>query len=165
MQLAIIAIGANLGDARANVLRAMKRLEEISAAPLRRSSLWQTAPIGCPPGSPPFVNAVVALVPRTGETPESVLAQLQALEKEFGRRPKNVQNEPRPLDLDLIAFGSETRQTRELVLPHSRAHQRRFVLEPLAEIAPELVLPGQEKTVVQLLAELPPERGIRRIDD
>jgi 2-amino-4-hydroxy-6-hydroxymethyldihydropteridine diphosphokinase len=154
-QLAIVALGSNLGDSRRNVLRAMVRLQEFSEHPLLRSSLWQTAPVDCPAGSPVFVNAVVAFVPRRGATPESVLASLQEIEKEFGRKPKKVLNEPRPLDLDLIAFASETRGGKELTLPHPRAHQRGFVLQPLSEIAPDLVLPGQKKTVMQLLKELP----------
>jgi 2-amino-4-hydroxy-6-hydroxymethyldihydropteridine diphosphokinase len=83
-----------------------------------------------------------------------LLRKLQALEREFGRKPKQVLNEPRPLDLDLIAFGHELRGTNELILPHPRAHQRRFVLAPLAEIAPQLVLPGQTETVTELLAGL-----------
>ncbi len=108
----------------------------------------------CPPGSPPFVNAVIGLVPRAAETPESLLAKLQSLEKEFGRRPKEVLNEPRPLDLDLIAFGGQTRNTPSLTLPHPRAHLRRFVLQPLSEIAPDLVLPGQTEAASELLKAL-----------
>ncbi len=154
-QLAIVALGSNLGDPRGTVLRAMERLQELSEDPLLKSSLIQTAPVDCPPGSPEFVNAVVGLRPRADETPESLLARLQALEKEFGRRPKQVLNEPRPLDLDLIAFGSETHNGKELTLPHPRAHERRFVLEPLSEVAPDLILPGQKQTVLQLLGELP----------
>lgn len=119
-------------------------------------------PVDCPPGSPDFINAVAALVPKQDETPESLLSKLQSLEKEFGRAPKKILNEPRPLDLDLIAFGNETRATSALVLPHPRAHQRRFVLQPLAEIAPDLILPGQTKSVVELLAALPPNNTIRR---
>jgi 2-amino-4-hydroxy-6-hydroxymethyldihydropteridine diphosphokinase len=141
----------------------MKRLEELSDRPLLRSSLWQTEPVDCPAGSPPFINAVVGLVPRAGETPESLLAKLQALEQDFGRRPKKVLNEPRPLDLDLIAFGDETRGTQELMLPHPRAHERRFVLQPLSEIAPDLVLPGQTNTVTQALARLAPTPTVRKI--
>jgi 2-amino-4-hydroxy-6-hydroxymethyldihydropteridine diphosphokinase len=155
-KLAIVALGSNLGDSRQNVLRAIERLQELSEHPSLKSSLWQTVPMDCPPGSPTFVNAVVGLIPRTGETPESLLAKLQRLEQEFGRRPKRVLNEPRPLDLDLIAFGNETRASRELKLPHPRAHQRRFVLQPLSEIVPDLILPGLRKTVLQLLEELPP---------
>ena len=154
--LAIVALGSNLGDPCQNVLQVMERLRGLSDQPLIKSSLWQTAPVDCPPGSPVFVNAVVGLIARTGETPESLLAKLQGLEQEFGRRPKQVLNEPRPLDLDLIAFGNETRASKELTLPHPRAHQRRFVLKPLSEIAPDLMLPGLKKTVLQLLGELPP---------
>jgi 2-amino-4-hydroxy-6-hydroxymethyldihydropteridine diphosphokinase len=141
----------------------MMRLEELSDRPLLRSSLWQTTPVDCPPGSPAFVNAVAGLVPRAGETPETLLAKLQALEKAFGRRPKQVLNEPRPLDLDLIAFGSETRATPELTLPHPRAHQRQFVLQPLSEVAPDLILPGQSKSVVRLLEKLPLDRSMRKL--
>ena len=151
---AIIALGSNLGDTRQNILRGIERLQKLSAAPLIKSSLWQTSPVDCPPGSPPFVNAVVALFPVAEETPESLFAKLKALEKEFGRRPKQVLNESRPLDLDLIGFGRETRNTPALTLPHPRAHIRRFVLQPLSEIAPELVLPGQTKTVEGLLGAL-----------
>jgi len=139
----------------------MDRLEKLSRSPLLRSSLWQTSPVDCPPGSPPFLNAVVGLVPLAEETPESLLAKLQSLEKEFGRQPKRVPNEPRPLDLDLIAFGAQTRATAQLTLPHPRAPERRFVLQPLSEIAPGLVLPGQAGTVAQLLACLPTDPGMK----
>ena len=111
-----------------------------------------------------FVNAVVVLLTGRGETPETLLAKLQALEKEFGRRPKEVLNEPRPLDLDLIAFGNETRATRELTLPHPRAHERRFVLQPLSEIAPDLILPGQPQSVAELLRRLPPDVSMRKLE-
>jgi len=161
--LVLIALGSNQGDSPCLVLEAMNRLAQWSDAPLLRSSLWETAPVDCPPGSPRFVNAVVGLKPRAGETAESLLAQLQALEKEFGRRPKEVLNEPRPLDLDLIAFGQEKRNSPRLVLPHPRAKLRRFVLAPLREIAPEFCFPGEAKTVEDLLAGLPVEDGMRRL--
>lgn len=154
-RLAYIALGSNLGNSRQIILKATERLREFSDRPLLKSSLSETAPVDCPPGSPNFVNAVVALAPRPDETPETLLTKLQVLEKEFGRQPKKVLNEPRPLDLDLVAFGSETRATPELTLPHPRAHLRRFVLGPLSEIASDLIMPGQTKTVAQLLASLP----------
>jgi 2-amino-4-hydroxy-6-hydroxymethyldihydropteridine diphosphokinase len=163
MQIAIIAIGSNLGDSASAARAATDRLQMLSRAPIHRSSLWQSKPVDCPPGSPPFVNAAVALDPAANETPESLLVKLQALEKEFGRRPKNVLNEPRPLDLDLIAFGTEVRSTPQLTLPHPRAHLRRFVLEPLNEIAPDLVLPGQTRPIRQLLAKLRTDEVMRRI--
>ncbi|MGH7992010.1 MAG: 2-amino-4-hydroxy-6-hydroxymethyldihydropteridine diphosphokinase [Limisphaerales bacterium] len=161
--LVFVALGSNLGDSRQTILEAMARLQNLSDRPVLKSSLWQTSPVGCPPDSPMFVNAVAGLVPRKDETPESLLKKLQSLQKEFGRQPGKIRNEPRPLDLDLIAFGSETRDKPELVLPHLRAHLRRFVLQPLSEIAPGFVLPGQSKTVVQLLAELSSDEVLKRI--
>ncbi len=163
MELVFIALGSNLGDSREIILRAMERLQEFSAHPLLKSSLWQTAPVDCPPGSPLFVNAVVGLQPRPDETPETLLQKLQALETEFGRQPKKILNEARPLDLDLIAFGRATRNTQQLVLPHPRARERRFVLQPLNEIAPEFVMPGQSKNVSQLLAALPEDPAMSRL--
>ncbi len=163
LKLAFIALGSNLGDSARIVRDAMARLQNFSDEPILKSSLWQTTPVDCPPDSPKFVNAVVGLVPRKPEAPESLLAKLQALEKEFGRQPKKIPNEPRPLDLDLIAFVNEIRNSPELILPHPRAHLRKFVLQPLSEIAPELILPGQEKTVSQLLAAVPDGEVVTRI--
>jgi 2-amino-4-hydroxy-6-hydroxymethyldihydropteridine diphosphokinase len=161
--LALVALGSNLGDSRKIVLDALARLQDYSDAPVLKSSLWQTAPVDCPPVSPKFVNAVAVIVPRKGETPESLLKKLRELEVEFGRKPKTALNEPRPLDLDLIAFGNEVRNLPELLLPHPRAHLRRFVLQPLSETAPDFVLPGQGKTVVQLLAGLPDDETVTRL--
>lgn len=152
--MAFVALGGNLGDALGSVREAMERLVELSALPPLRSSLWRSTPVDCPPGSPDFINAVVAFTPLPRLTPELLLAELQALEREFGRRPKLVLNEARPLDLDLIAWGTEVRNSPTLTLPHPRAHLRRFVLLPLSELAPELVLPGLTRTVAELLAGL-----------
>jgi 2-amino-4-hydroxy-6-hydroxymethyldihydropteridine diphosphokinase len=162
-RLAFIALGSNLGDSRVLVRQATERLEQLSEVQILKSSLWQTTPVDCPSGSPMFVNAVVGFPPRKDETPESLLRKLQAMEKEFGRTPKKVLNEARPLDLDLIAFANETRDTPQLVLPHPRARERRFVLQPLSEIAPDLILPGQTKSVAQLLSELPPDETIKKV--
>jgi 2-amino-4-hydroxy-6-hydroxymethyldihydropteridine diphosphokinase len=151
---AYIALGSNTGHPREQILHAIDKIQPFSTVPLLKSSLWQTTPVDCPPASPPFINAAVALSASPGETPESLLRKLQRLEREFGRKPKRLLNEPRPLDLDLIAFGVEVRSTNELMLPHPRAHQRRFVLAPMVEIAPDLVLPGQTQNVTELLAGL-----------
>mgnify|MGYP003799721551 CR=1 FL=1 len=140
----------------------MRRLAALSVDPPRCSSLWQTTPVDCPPGSPPFLNAVAMLAPLDGEMPETLLDKLQALEQEFGRQPAMVRNEPRPLDLDLIAFAQETRATPRLVLPHPRAHRRRFVLAPLAEVAPDLILPGQTERVRELLDSLGSGEVVRK---
>jgi len=162
-RLSYVALGSNLGDSRLIILDGMARLQTLSGEPLLKSSLWQTTPVDCPPDSPKFVNAVVGLAPWKGETPESLLGKLLALEREFGRAPKKILNEPRPLDLDLIAFANEIRNFPELVLPHPRAHLRRFVLQPMREIAPDLILPGQGQTVAELLAGLPAEETVTRV--
>lgn len=171
----LIALGSNLGDSATILRHTIRRLSALagSATDFRSSSLWNSTPVECPPGSPRFLNAAVAFVrkPDAAPTPEALLDALQALEREFGRRPKEVLNEPRPLDLDLIAFGSERRNSTRLVLPHPRAHLRRFVLQPAAEVAPSLVLPGQKRTIAELLRDLvsnelvtrlepPPDRGL-----
>ena len=162
-KLVFVALGSNLGDSRKILLAAMARLQEFSIIPVLKSSLWQTSPVDCPPDSPKFVNAVAALTPPANETPESLLEKMQALEIEFGRMPKKVLNEPRPLDLDLILFGGEVRASAALTLPHPRAHERRFVLQPLREIAPDLILPGQSQTVARLLAALPIDENCVKI--
>ena len=162
-KIAFIALGSNLGDSVRIIRQAMEPLQTFSNLPLLQSSLWESSPVDCPPGSNNFVNAVIGLAPRPSETPESLLEKLQQIEKEFGRRPKKQLNEPRPLDLDLIAFGAETRDTVTLTLPHPRAHLRRFVLQPLREIAPDCVLPGQTLSVSQLLARLQSDETIKRI--
>ena len=162
-QIVFIALGSNLGDSRRIVSKAMARLQSFSASPLLKSSLWQSTPVDCPPNSPLFMNAVAGFVPHQNETPESLLQKLRELEKEFGRTPKKVLNEPRALDLDLIVFGAETRNSPGLILPHPRAHLRRFVLQPLSEITPNLILPGQSQTVSRLLAGLPDKETITRL--
>jgi 2-amino-4-hydroxy-6-hydroxymethyldihydropteridine diphosphokinase len=159
----IVALGSNLGDSVRLLTEAMNRLQSWSAEPLRRSSLWQSDPVDCPPHSPLFLNAVVGLSPWPGETPESLLAKLRQTEIEFGRRPKQVHNEARPLDLDIISFGGETRSSPTLTIPHPRAHLRGFVLEPLAEIAPELILPGQTESVARLAQQLRPTQRLHRL--
>lgn len=163
MSIGYIALGSNLGESLQTIPEACERLGHLSVTPVTRSSLWRSTPVECPPGSPDFINAVVGLVPLPSLTPELLLAELQAIEREFGRRPKLVLNEARPLDLDLIAWGREVRSTPVLTLPHPRAHLRRFVLQPLSELAPELVLPGQTQTVAELLAGLRSDEVLERV--
>jgi len=150
--MAFVALGANLGDAAGTLREAVAEIASWSSARALGSSLWRTEPVDCPPGSPSFLNAALGLEPKPDTTPESLLAALLALEAWLGRTRSGLANAPRAIDLDLIAFGIETRATPTLTLPHPRAHQRAFVLAPLAEIAPGLVLPGQQKTVTELLA-------------
>ena len=162
-KIAYISLGSNLGDPVATLQSAFTELQSLSQEPIRQSSLWSSTPVDCPPDSPDFINAAVTMTPVDGEKPETLLARLQALEVQFGRQPKMVINEPRPLDLDLIAFGNEQRQGAYLTLPHPRFHERRFVLEPLAEIAPGTVLPGQSITISELLARLESDETLARL--
>ena len=163
LEIAFVALGSNLGNSVEIIQKAIKELRHLSTKPPLKSSLWQSTPVDCPPGSPPFVNAVVGLVPQAGVTPATLLRQLRALEKKFGRPPKTILNEPRLLDLDLIAFGSRVRHSKNLTLPHPRAHQRRFVLQPLSEIAPDYILPGQTKSAAQLLRGLKSKERLRQL--
>jgi 2-amino-4-hydroxy-6-hydroxymethyldihydropteridine diphosphokinase len=162
-ELAFVALGSNLGNSVDIVRGAFGQLQLLSDKPLLISSLWQSCPVDCPPGSPSFINAVIGLEPRPGETPATLLRKLQELEKGFGRQTKKILNEPRLLDLDLIAFGPRTINSAELMLPHPRAHVRLFVLQPLSEIAPDFVLPGQRKTVRQLLSRLETGEEVRQL--
>lgn len=139
--LVVVALGSNLGDSEQILRAAAAELQKLAASGFILSSFYRTEPVDCPPGSPPFLNAVAMFEPQPGETPETLLDKLQELERRFGRQPKQVHNEPRPLDLDLIAFGGEKRSTPQLTLPHPRARQRAFVLEPLREVAPDFVWP------------------------
>jgi 2-amino-4-hydroxy-6-hydroxymethyldihydropteridine diphosphokinase len=152
-----VSLGANLpspaGGPDVTVLRAFEALTALSCSGLVVSSLWQTAPLECPEGSPLFINAVAAFVPEA-EDPFALLALLQRLEAQAGRRRGSVRNEARILDLDLLLFAGQRCESPTLVVPHPRMTERRFVLAPLAEIAPDLCIPGHQRTVAELLASL-----------
>lgn len=135
---AYIALGANLGDAVAAVRGAIDRIGQLPGTRLvKQSTLYRTAPVAA--SGPDFINAVVE-VATTLAAPE-LLAQLQALEQRAGRE-RPYRNAPRTLDLDLLLYGSAHIESLQLTLPHPRMGERAFVLVPLAEIAPELELPG-----------------------
>jgi 2-amino-4-hydroxy-6-hydroxymethyldihydropteridine diphosphokinase len=157
-QRCFIALGANLGDPVATVqaailaLRALPETEFVAA-----SSLYRTAPVGLR-HQPDFINAVVELL-AVSPAP-TFLETLFAIEARFGRQ-RSVKNAPRTLDLDLLLFGDEVRDDPWLTLPHPRLHERAFVLAPLAEIAPALVIPGRG-AVGDLLARCAEQR-IRKL--
>ena len=158
----VIALGANLGNPIEQLRWAVRQLAGIAAGPLHCSSVWETVPVDCPPGSPRFANAVVWTSAPSAVSPVEWLDQFQTWERESGRTPKRVHNEARPLDLDLIAWGGLVLNSSRLILPHPRAHLRRFVLEPLAELLPDWVLPGQTASVAELLRSLPQELAFRK---
>ena len=136
---AFIGVGANLGDASATVRRAIDACRQLPASTFHAaSSLYRSAPIDG--GGPHYINAVVAI--DTSLSPTDLLAQLQRVEAAHGRE-RSVRNAPRTLDLDLLLYGDLTMHCEALTLPHPRMHLRAFVLLPLAELAPAVVLPGQ----------------------
>ena len=148
--LAYVALGANLGDARATVLQAVNDLSRLPNTQLvKASSLYRTAPFEA--SGPDFINAVVALMTRldAGE----LLLQLQHLENCQGRE-RPFKNAPRTLDLDILLYGDRTINTATLQIPHPRMWERAFVLVPLAEIAPERV---PQETLLRV-ADQPIER-------
>lgn len=162
--MVLIGIGSNRGASIAIVLEAMQRLERFAAGVVHRSSLWRTSPVDCPPGAGDFVNAVAAFEARPGLTPEQLLAALKAIEREFGERDAALRNAPRELDLDLLLFDDQRRDSPDFCLPHPRAAQRRFVLEPAAEVVPDAVWPGTGHTIRDLLAQLCTDERVARLD-
>lgn len=138
---------------------ALRRLEA-SLGPLRVASLYRTAPVS-PVPQPDFLNT--AALARTALSPEALLALAKALEREAGRRP-GVRFGPRPLDVDLLLYGDLQIETPELTLPHPRVRERRFVLVPLAEIAPDLPVPPDGARVADLLARLGEGETVERVE-
>lgn len=133
-----IGIGSNLGDARANVERAIDRLKQLPQSTLSaQSSLFRTAPIDA--DGDDYINAVVRI--ETGLSPGELLKALQAIELDFGRE-RPYQNAPRTLDLDLLLYGRQTISSPSLMVPHPRMTQRAFVLIPLLQIDPLIAIPG-----------------------
>ena len=152
MPRAGIALGSNLGDRLANLQAARDCLREIATPgePFLEALNYQTEPQLCPPGSPTFYNSVVELA-FTGDAFQ-LLELTQGIEKMLGRTGAPERNAPRIIDVDLLYFGGEIIDTEPLVLPHPRICERLFVLQPLAEIRPELVLPGHTRSIAELLA-------------
>ena len=146
------SLGANLGDRLATLESACDHLADVFGA-LRLSQVYETEPVGCPPGSPAYLNACVEV--ETDMPAPEILQLCMDIEKALGRTRSGVYGEARTCDIDLLYCGGETYGTVELTLPHPRAHERAFVLRPLCDIAPALKLPRQEKTVAELLAALP----------
>lgn len=149
MHLAYVALGANLDDPIAQVRAAFDALQHLSQSRLiRTSSLYRTAPVGVH-GQPDFINAVAQL--KTDLEAEALLDALLALETSFGRR-RDFHLAPRTLDLDLLLFDDAVIDTPRLSLPHPRMHLRAFVMAPLAEIAPDCLIPGRGSVAAWLPA-------------
>ena len=138
-----VALGSNLGDRLGNLNSARRQISSLANVrpPIFASAAYETEPVACEPGAPKFLNAVME-IGYAGE-PEELLRQLRAIESSLGRPPAHARNVSRTVDLDLLYFGEVQVAGADLELPHPRMHERRFVLEPLAEIRPDLMLPAQ----------------------
>ncbi|MEN9938357.1 MAG: hypothetical protein RLZZ387_4936 [Chloroflexota bacterium] len=155
-QRVYIGLGSNLGDRVAKLSEAVRHLQEVIAVE-RVSNLYVAAPLGYVHDDA-FINAVVQGT--TSMKPMDLLRSLQQIERAMGRRV-GVEYGPRPIDLDLLLFGTFQMETLELTLPHPRLPQRAFVLKPLAELAPDLMHPVLYYTVTQLLQDVNEAEQVR----
>jgi 2-amino-4-hydroxy-6-hydroxymethyldihydropteridine diphosphokinase len=149
-----IALGSNLGDRLAHLRSgrdAIAALPEVGQ-PVLSSRVYETEPVGTGPDAGAFLNAVVEV--EWNGPPSELLDALQGIEAAHGRPSKRPRNAPRTLDLDILYVGNLALANQELVVPHPRLHQRRFVLAPLADLRPDLILPGQHVPIAALLAAL-----------
>ena len=159
--VAYLALGANVGDRRHNLRDAVGRLGGLPETTVTAvSALYETDPVGGPPGQPNFLNAVVAV--KTLLAPRVLLSHCAGIERDLGRL-RAVPNGPRTIDIDILVYDDLILDSADLMLPHPRLHQRSFVLQPLAELAPNLVPPGLTATIRDLLRRLPDaaQAGVR----
>jgi len=149
---AYIGLGANLGDRAANLFNALAMMAATEGIAIRRfSKLIETPAVGGPTDSPPYLNAAVAIETTLGS--HALMKTLNDIEKELGRT-RRVKWEPRTVDLDLLLYGDQVISSDSLIVPHPLMHERRFVLQPLAEIAPNLVHPMLQMSMSGLLENL-----------
>lgn len=149
-----LALGSNLGDRHALITQARDQIEKKHPGKIICAPLYETSPVDCPEGSPPFLNTVIEI--ESHLPPHSLLSHTQEIEKSLGRPSKDTRlsNAPRPVDIDLLYADEILLETASLTIPHPRLHLRRFVLQPLADIRPNLVLPGFTETTSRLLTKL-----------
>jgi 2-amino-4-hydroxy-6-hydroxymethyldihydropteridine diphosphokinase len=153
-----LSLGSNVGDRAAQLRDALARLSAAGRV-LAVSSFYETEPVEFTQ-QPWFLNCAVAL--ETNQTPQQLMATILGIEEQMGRR--RVQSKgPRSLDIDVLLFADAIIDSAELSIPHPAMHQRRFVLEPLAEIAPEAVHPVLKKTIRELRDALPAGQAVKRV--
>jgi 2-amino-4-hydroxy-6-hydroxymethyldihydropteridine diphosphokinase len=157
---AYISLGSNLGDRAGNLLLGVKGMMDAGLDVMRLSNVYETEPVETF-AQPAFLNMVAELRGSTLPVPEQLLAILLRIEVALGRT-REVPMSPRTLDLDLLLYRNELRATQFITLPHPRFHQRRFVLEPLAELCPGLTHPILQQTVLELLTTTRDNSAVRR---
>lgn len=151
MSRVFIGIGSNEGDRLEHISNALQMLGVIQGLRLvQLATLNETEPVGPPQGS--YLNTVAEI--ETTLTPCQLLERLQAIERRLGRRPSPQRWAPRPIDLDILLYDDRIVQEPDLCVPHPRMHERRFVLEPLCQLAPDIVHPILQKTAAALLEQL-----------
>jgi 2-amino-4-hydroxy-6-hydroxymethyldihydropteridine diphosphokinase len=160
-----IALGSSIGDRLNNLRTAYREVANLSSDPaaIRCSSIYETSPVDSAPGAPAYLNAVIEI--EFHRPPIALLDWLLKIERALGRPSKRPRNAPRIIDLDLLYAGNLTLNSPEIIIPHPRITQRRFVLQPLADIAPELVLPGQTLPIRHLLIGLKTEEEVAKIPE
>lgn len=158
--LVYLSLGSNVGDRESHLRDAIARLEERGRV-ISLSSFYETEPVDFTDQAW-FLNCAVAL--ETADDPEQLITELLRIEQQMGRR-RTQKKGPRVIDIDILLFDNTIIDSSELTVPHPAMHERRFVLEPLAEIAPATVHPVLKKTVRQLLAALPTGQAVRRFQD
>jgi 2-amino-4-hydroxy-6-hydroxymethyldihydropteridine diphosphokinase len=149
-----VALGSNIGDRLDHLREARKAIFDLAnvKAPIVSSAIYETEPIGCEPGAGKFLNAVVEF--EYEGDPARLLEDLIQIEKTLGRKRDQPPNFSRTIDIDLLYCGDRQINGERLQLPHPRLHLRTFVLRPLDDIRPDLVLPGQKKAIWELLPEV-----------
>jgi 2-amino-4-hydroxy-6-hydroxymethyldihydropteridine diphosphokinase len=153
-----VGLGSNLGDRLRQLQQAKAYLLSLSTEAWHVASpLYETEPVGCPPNSPKFLNAVLE-IEFTG-APKMLLEKIQAYEAAHGRERDLPKNAARPIDIDILYFGEKEILEKDLVVPHPRLAERRFVLLPLSTVRPDMIVKGTAKTVRMLLRELPGREG------
>jgi 2-amino-4-hydroxy-6-hydroxymethyldihydropteridine diphosphokinase len=149
---AFVALGANTGKRASTLFAAVANLSQTPGVTITRiSNLFENPAVGGPPDAPPFLNAAAGLETTLGA--HALLHRLLQIERELGR-VRRTKWEPRPIDLDLLLYGDSIFSGQDLLIPHPLMHERRFVLQPLAEIAPEAVHPALQMTIAGLLENL-----------
>jgi 2-amino-4-hydroxy-6-hydroxymethyldihydropteridine diphosphokinase len=154
-----LGLGSNVGDRRANLQAAVDALPGRGVEVLASSSVYDTEPVGLVLDQPEFLNACIRI--RTALEPEALLDACKAVERDLGRVAGGARHGPRPIDADLLLLGDETYRSERLSLPHEQVTGRRFVLVPLLELAPDLVVPG-DGPAAAALAALGDEGHVRR---